>query len=109
MKISHTQTTDVVLAELGARIKRARLAKNMPQTALSRQAGCSRLVVVRAEHGEPVTTQSLIMILRALGCLDELDKLLPAPAETPDPMQVLAAQKNQRRRARRKQVKRADA
>lgn len=109
MRISHTQTTDVVLAELGARIKRARLGKNLPQAALAEQAGCSRLVVVRAEHGAPVTTQSLVMILRALGCVGELDKILPAPAVKLDPMQVLAAQKNQRRRARRKQVKRADA
>ncbi|MHC8509041.1 MAG: helix-turn-helix domain-containing protein [Rhodospirillales bacterium] len=98
----------MVLAEIGARLKRTRLGKNLPQNALAEQAGCSRLVVARAEHGAPVTTQSLAMILRALGCVGELDKILPAPPLKLDPMQVLAAQKKQRRRARRKQVACAD-
>jgi len=88
----------VILAELGQRLARHRLNRNITQAAVSREAGVARRTVSRLENGHSVDSQSLIRILRALGLLDRLDELVPAPR--PSPLALAERKGQQRERAR---------
>jgi putative transcriptional regulator len=97
MKISTRLTDEAVLAELGGRLARTRLERNLTQRQLAEEAGVERKALQRIESGESVRLVSLIRILRALGLLDALDGLIPEPA--PSPIELLALQGRRRRRA----------
>jgi transcriptional regulator with XRE-family HTH domain len=97
MKIDEHIADEAVLAELGARLERTRLERNLTQRELAVQAGVERKVLVRMEGGESVRLVSFIRVLRALGLLDALDRLVPEP--TPSPIELLKLQGRQRRRA----------
>lgn len=97
MKISSHLTDEAVLAELGSRLARTRLERNLTQRQLAEEAGVERKALQRIESGESVRLVSLIRVLRALGLLDALDGLIPEPA--PSPIELLALQGRRRRRA----------
>jgi len=98
MQIS-TQTTDeMVLEELGARLREARLARNQSQVSLAEQAGVGRVTLQRLEEGETRTSlPSLIRVLRALGLSEGLDRLVPEPG--PSPIEEVQRRKRRRQRA----------
>lgn len=98
MKIEANSTDEAVLAELGQRLARTRLERNLSQELLAAEAGISKRTVERLEAGEPVKSNSLIRVLRALGQLDSLDRLVPEPL--PSPVERLRLQGRRRRRAR---------
>jgi transcriptional regulator with XRE-family HTH domain len=97
VKIDEHIADETVLAELGARLERTRLERNLTQRELAAQAGVERKVLVRMEGGESVRLVSFIRVLRALGLLDALDRLVPEP--TPSPIELLKLHGRQRRRA----------
>jgi transcriptional regulator with XRE-family HTH domain len=97
VKIEHHNTDEAVLAELGARLARSRLERNLTQQQLGEKAGVSRITVARLELGHIVKTPALIRVLRSLDLLDALDRLVPEP--TPSPIERLRLQGRQRRRA----------
>ena len=97
MRIESQLTDETVLSELGERLARLRLSRDLTQQRLGEQAGVGRTVVQRIEAGEPVTTTNLIRVLRALDSLDALERLLPQ--EAPSPVQELKLRGAQRRRA----------
>ena len=97
MRIERRITDEAVLRELGERLARMRLGRDLTQRQLSEQAGVSRAAVQRIELGEPVTTPTLVRVLRALDGLDALDQLVPEPA--PSPIEALKLQGRQRQRA----------
>jgi putative transcriptional regulator len=97
MKIQRNLTDEVVLSELGARLERTRLERNLTQRELAAEAGVERKALQRIEAGEPVKITSLIRVLRALGLLEGLDQLVPEP--TPSPIELLERHGNVRRRA----------
>lgn len=72
-----------VLEELGDRIRRGRLNRNVAQADLARAAGVSRTVLQRLEGGRGCTLENLVRILRALGVLGQLDAFLPDPGYSP--------------------------
>ena len=72
-----------VLAEIGERISRQRLNRNITQTDLAVQAGVARIVVQRLEGGRGCTLGNLIRIMRALGILEQLDAILQASELSP--------------------------
>jgi len=88
---------DAILAELGQRVARLRLNRNLKQDELALEAGISRKTLSRLENGHPVDTANLIRVLRALGQLAHLDTLLP-PAEI-SPVDLARLQGRQRQRA----------
>jgi transcriptional regulator with XRE-family HTH domain len=90
-------TDETVLAELGRRLERTRLERNLTQRELAAEAGVERKAVQRIEAGESVKLTSSIRVLRALGLLDTLDQLLPEPV--PSPMELLKLHGKSRRRA----------
>ena len=97
MKISNANTDEAALDELGRRLTRTRLEHNLTQAELATEAGISKRTVERVEAGETATLSSFIRVLRALGLLDALDRLVPEP--TPSPVERLKLQGKQRRRA----------
>lgn len=97
MKIEGYLTDDAVLGELGARLERTRLERNLSQRELAAEAGVERKAVQRIEAGEPVKLTSFIRVLRALGLLDALDELVPEPLASP--IELLKLHGKRRRRA----------
>jgi transcriptional regulator with XRE-family HTH domain len=96
--ISDQLSDDVVLRELGERIASVRLGLNLSQTDLASQAGISKRTVERLESGQVGTQFSgFLKVCRALGLLDRLEVLLPAPQVSP--IDLLRLDGKKRRRA----------
>lgn len=72
-----------ILREIGRRLKRKRLEKNLSQQRLGELAGVNRMTIGEIERGAPSGTLTLIQILRALDALEELDAFLPDPGVSP--------------------------
>jgi len=90
-------TDPAVLAEIGNRLARYRLERNLTQAELAREAGVSKRTLLRLEGGESTQLTNLIKIIRALDLLDNLDAFIPPP--TPSPIEQLKTQGKQRKRA----------
>lgn len=98
MKIGAELADGVVLRELGERLTRIRLERNLTQAALAQQAGVSKRTVERLETGEVATQLSgFLRVCRVLGLLERFDMLVPEPL--PSPMEQLKLQGRKRRRA----------
>jgi transcriptional regulator with XRE-family HTH domain len=93
----NTAADDVVLADLGNRVERRRLHVNWTQEDLAREAGLGKATIERLEAGNAVRTNSLVRVLRALGMLDNIERLIPDPL--PSPVEQLKLQGEQRKRA----------
>lgn len=100
MKLREELTDDAVLRELGERIMRWRLERNLSQEGLGEEAGVGRRTLQRLERGEAVQLPSLVRVLRTLGLMDALDQLVPEPI--PSPIDRLNRAGRERRRARRR-------
>jgi transcriptional regulator with XRE-family HTH domain len=97
VKIGGYLTDEAVLSELGERLRRTRLERNLTQRELASEAGVERKAVQHIEAGESVRIVSLIRVLRALGLLDGLDQLVQEPV--PSPIELLKLHGKRRRRA----------
>ena len=83
--------------EVGRRLQRQRLLLNLSQAELAEACGLARKTVTNAENGRGCSLITLIALLRGLGALDQLERLLPD--EGPSPMQLAKLQGKQRQRA----------
>jgi transcriptional regulator with XRE-family HTH domain len=98
-------TTDAaVLAEIGRRLERHRLERNLTQAGLAFEAGVGQATVQRAERGRSVQMTSMIKLLRALGLLGGLDLAVPESIELP----IARLEREQRKIRRRGRGARAD-
>lgn len=97
MKIVSQLADEAVLIELGQRLARTRLERNLTQAELALEAGVGLATVQRLERGSPANLTSVIRILRVLKLLDALEQLVPEPV--PSPLEFLKLQGKQRRRA----------
>jgi transcriptional regulator with XRE-family HTH domain len=97
MQITNGLADDAALAELGSRLARARLARNLTQKQLADQAGVSVDTVRRLERKQSITLTALLRLLRALGQLEILDLLLGD--ELPSPIEQFERERGRRRRA----------
>jgi len=86
-----------ILREIGRRLKRKRLEKNLSQQRLADLAGLNRTTIGEAERGTPFGVLTLIQILRALNALEEMDSFLPDPGISP--IQLAKMKGKERRRA----------
>lgn len=99
MRITAQTPDDVVLQELGARVRAARLSHNLSQAKLAEEAGIGRVTLQRLEEGKVNATLSiLIRLLRALDLSESLDQLVPVPG--PSPLEEMERRGQPRRRAR---------
>ena len=98
MNISKQATDEAILAELGERLAKIRLNRNLTQAQLAEQAGVSKRTVERLESGAVATQLSgFIRVCRILDVIDRLDALIPEPL--PSPIEQLKRQGKERRRA----------
>lgn len=98
MKIAKQATDDTVLAELGRRLARIRLERNLTQAQLAEQSGISKRTVERLEAGAVGTQLSgFIRVCRVLDVLERFDALISEPV--PSPVAQLKLRGRQRRRA----------
>ena len=79
MQIPNELTDRKILGEVGDRLARHRLGRNLTQAQLAREAGVSKRTVIRLENGESSQLTNLVRVLRALSLLGNLDALVPAP------------------------------
>jgi transcriptional regulator with XRE-family HTH domain len=94
-----SMSNKAVLLEIGERINRMRLNRNITQMDLVRLSGVTRIVVQRLENGHGCTLESFVQIVRGLGCIDQLDSFLPEPGISP--IQLAKLKGKQRMRASR--------
>lgn len=107
MKITSTLTDEAVSAELGRRVQRARLDRQITQADLATASGIARPTVERFETSGVAHLLTLIRILRALGLLDRLDVLLPE--RTVRPIEELENRGESRKRVSRPRKPKAPA
>jgi transcriptional regulator with XRE-family HTH domain len=86
-----------ILREIGRRLKRKRLEKNLSQQRLAELAGLNRTTIGEAERGTPFGVLTLVQILRALNALEAIDSFLPDPGISP--LQLAKMKGKERRRA----------
>jgi putative transcriptional regulator len=86
-----------LLKELGERLYRYRLNRNMTQAAVAKEAGLSERTINRIEHGHSTTVSNFIRLLRSLGLLENMDALVPEPSISP--IQQMKLQGRSRKRA----------
>jgi transcriptional regulator with XRE-family HTH domain len=99
MRLDETTTDAAVLSELGRRLERHRLERNLTQVELAATAGLGQATVQRAERGESVQMTSMIKLLRTLGLLGGLDLAVPESIVLPI-AQLEREQRKVRHRAR---------
>jgi transcriptional regulator with XRE-family HTH domain len=83
MKILETQTDEAILAEIGQRLARRRLAHQLTQAELAEQAGIGKRTLERVEAGLTAQFSTMIRIFRVLDLLPKLDQLLAEPPIRP--------------------------
>src|SRR5437762_2530449 len=96
MRLDSQLTDDAVLAELGNRLARTRLERNLTQHQLADEAGVGRRAIQRIEAGQSVHATNLIRVLRALDLLDALERLVPEPVASPVERLKLRGKERQR-------------
>ena len=97
MRFTNQATDLAVLSEIGERLGRLRLNRNLTQAALAAEAGVSKSTIERLEKGESVQLTSFVRVLRALDLAEKLDLLVPEPSLSP--MARLESQGKERQRA----------
>jgi transcriptional regulator with XRE-family HTH domain len=98
MKMDKQASDEAILRELGERLARIRLARNLTQAQLAQQAGVSKRTVERLESGSVATQLSgFIRVCRMLDIIERFDMLVPEPL--PSPLEQLRLGGRQRRRA----------
>jgi len=90
-------TNTAIAAELGNRLERLRLERNMTQMALADEIGITAKSYRQLIAGGG-KLENMIAALRALNCLSQLDNFLPEPP--PSPLEQLKLRGKQRQRAR---------
>jgi len=93
MKINSENNNSAVLSELGARIKRNRIDMQLSQQDFAAKAGISTRTLSAAENGKDIRLSNLLRILRTLGCLENIDLLLPELAFDPESYRTLGKER----------------
>ena len=100
MEITGSLSDETLLKELGERIEALRLARNLTQAQLAKEAGVSRCTVERLEAGTVgAQLSTFLRVCRVLGLVERLELLLPPPE--PGPLELLKRKQVRRKRARR--------
>ncbi len=83
MKYRGTQSNQVILEELGNRIRDNRIAREISQNQLSEKTGVSVRTIQNVESGKSISLANLISILRVLRLVENLDLLIPEQKVNP--------------------------
>ena len=83
MNITNKVVDAVILRELGERLARARLERNLKQADLAAQAGVSKRTLERMEAGGATQLVNLLRVCRALDLVERFETLIPEPVISP--------------------------
>ena len=86
------------------RLESIRLARNVTQAALAREAGVSLRTISRLAAAEGITLETLIRVMTALGLAGNLAALLPDPSVRPVERATRRGRQRQRARPRQRDV-----
>ncbi len=92
------KSPQALATDLGSKIKRLRLARNITQTKLARTAGVSERTLRRLESGNGATLDTLVRVLSALKLEQNLELLVPDPRIRP--IERIRTGGNERQRSR---------
>ena len=87
MKIYGIETNEVILSEIGHRIKSRRIALAITQKNLALESGVSLRTINNLENGKNVSLNNLVSILRVIRVVDNIDLLVPE--NKTNPMDIL--------------------
>lgn len=93
-----TMTPGSLCSELGARLAKVRLSRNITQETLAREAGIGLRTLRRLEAGHSCALDSFLRIVITLGMTDHL--LSTIPAQDIRPIERISARRSERKRAR---------
>lgn len=88
-----------ILRALGERVERHRIDAGLTQAELAEQAGIGKRTLERIEAGRGTELVTLIRVLRALGLIEGLDRMIPELP--PSPIAQLELRGKQRQRVSR--------
>lgn len=86
-----------ILSEVGQRLRRERLNRNLTQSELAEAAGVALGSVKNLEAGSNSSLVTLVKLMRALGVVSRLDSVVPEPELSP--LQLVALRGMERQRA----------
>lgn len=104
MNINELQSDAVILAEIGRRVARRRIDRQLSQAELAREAGIGKRTVERLENGASSQLSTLIRVFRVLDLLPNLDAMLPEPGISPLDLIALKGKERKRASRRRREV-----
>ena len=96
-------TVPELQTELGQRVQRLRLSRNLDQRTTADKAGISLRALGNLEAGRGSTVETLLRTLKALDYLEGMESL--APEITVDPLALLDSPKPQRRVRRKRSAR----
>lgn len=97
MQLLAELSDESILKEIGDRLARTRLERNLTQAQLAGIAGISKRTLERLESGAAATRlTSFIRASRSLGLLERLDLFLPPPMVSPVEQLKLLGRKRRR-------------
>lgn len=97
---------ETVLSEVGSRLRRERLDRNLTIAEVAERSGVSERTIRTVEAGHSFTMGTLLALLRTYGLLSRLDALLPDAG--PSPIQLAERQGEPRQRASRRSTAATD-
>jgi transcriptional regulator with XRE-family HTH domain len=106
MKIDNEQNPLSVQQEIIYRLRAERISQGISQKEMADRSGLSLGGVCKLEEGKGVRLYSLLLYLKALGKMGDLDALLPPVLPRPEDLYVLG---HQRQRASKKRKATATA
>lgn len=95
MRITGFESNAEMLAELGERIKDARIAAPLTREELATKSGVSARTIANLESGSGATLSNVISVLRALNMARNLEMLVPEQGPRPSDL-VSLGKKRQR-------------
>ena len=97
MNIRSELSDQPILQEIGERLARTRLERNLTQANLAKTAGISKRTLERLESGAASTQlTTFIRVCRALSLLQRFDTFLPKPLASPVEQVKLQGRKRKR-------------
>lgn len=83
MKIYGNETNEIILKEIGKRIKSRRVSLAITQEEMSQESGVSLRTIVNIEGGRNVSFNNLISVLRVTKVSENLNLLVPESKTDP--------------------------
>ena len=77
------RTPEELQSELGRRLQRLRLSRNLDQRTVAEKAGITRAALQNLEAGRGSSVKTLVRTLKALNYLEGIEILAPEPSINP--------------------------